>query len=72
MTSSRCVWVNKRRQLLYVPLEFRTEEIQSLSRLALGTELKSHEVDLGPGQQLWAEIMRMRTKKMGGNKAEMH
>lgn len=46
-------------------LEFRFEEIQSLSRFALGTELKHHELDLGPGQQLQAEIIGMRSKRMG-------
>ena len=55
----------KQRRPLSALLEFRTETIQSLSRLALETELKSHKVDLRPGQQLQAEILRARTKRMG-------
>lgn len=54
--SSWGVWLGKRRQLLHaLQLEFIIEKIQSLSRILLVTELKSHKVDLGPGQQWLAE-----------------
>lgn len=64
--SSWGVWLGKRRQLLHaLQLEFIIEKIQSLSRILLVTELKSHKVDLGPGQQWLAESLRMRNKRMG-------
>ena len=73
MNSSRGVWEEKRRHLLFaLLLEFRIEDIQSLSWLALESELKGHEIDWEPGQQLQAVIMRSRTKRMRENKAEIH